>query len=143
MPQEEEIDQMGECHNCGDEVPSEKLEEAPDGNLYCEGCMEESCTCNKCGNWGLNGDDFSWTPSGYPLCSNCYTRCHNCEDVFRHDDTYEYDGEYYCESCYNDIAGERPLYQNIPGGNWYFENRGEKFGPFGTEEEALDYEIPH
>ncbi len=66
--------QTTECECCGERFLGSAIREDDAGTCVCEDCYEENyCTCYQCGN------------------------------IIRNEDSYEYDGEYYCESCYEEV----------------------------------------
>ncbi len=89
-------------------------------SVYCYYSGETECMY--CGrfldNAQDNNDDIEET--GYVICNECckYVQCDCCGCSERsYDDLYELDGEYYCETCYNDhavedIMGETHNYDN-------------------------------
>jgi hypothetical protein len=83
--------------------------------------------CPNCGQYSvLDSKSF--------LCSNCEEKdivhCANCGFVLREDDAMWYDGEAYCEDCWNDLFGfcdncgeyyPREYIARGPDGNFYCE----------------------
>jgi len=68
----------------------------------CDGNTSERCTCAVCGDL-IDYDDSHTGPNGETLCENCfydsYSYCNHCGDVFKSDELYNCDGDYYCEDC--------------------------------------------
>jgi hypothetical protein len=131
------------CVGCNNEVLESELQDAPDGEKYCEQCMDNSVTCHACGSFSLGDGEYSWI-GDYPYCSNCHYNCEDCGEAIVEDDSWSFDGEdsIYCEDCYK--KRETPYlhllapFTKEEGGNWYFKiPHGKEVGPFGTKEEAL------
>jgi len=102
------------CPNCDETVSREDCSENPNGELWCDSCIENGTTeCNDCGGRTWNDDVVSvQTRRGYrrstdPLCETCADRttvtCDDCGEVIYRDDSYRTaSGEDICDSCYGD-----------------------------------------
>ena len=60
--------------------------------------------CMVCGNRVYDGE----VDSDRLECANCYEEyvCSECGEHLTEEDVYEYNGSYYCESCYNELFSE-------------------------------------
>lgn len=128
------------CCGCDEEFLETDLQVGPDGHKYCGNCINDSVTCNECGRFSLNSDDYAWI-GDYAYCPNCFYNCGDCGTTISEEDTWSFedDDTIYCESCYKNR--EKPIepYTKEEGGNWYYKSRyGAEYGPYGTKEEASE-----
>jgi hypothetical protein len=101
------INQGYRCCNCGGRVCRDDIYSAG-GDMYCSNCYHEIyCDCECCGGTVLqdeiiavHGGDVDY------VCERCasrrYTLCERCDEY--HAETYELDGEQYCERCFEDLC---------------------------------------
>lgn len=100
------------CKACGGRHRKDSLTEV-DGEKYCEDCLDENfVTCDECST--LTDREDIETVSGdnkfLDLCPKCLEKltitCEKCDEIVLRENAKEKLGEYYCESCYDEIFEE-------------------------------------
>lgn len=119
------------CGECGDWIRENNARYVPSEDIYiCDRCYDSYfVTCSDCGEI-IREDSAYWVEyrSEY-VCGSCYDRnyftCDRCGEVYPLDESYELDGEYYCEYCYEEENREMESEEIMS----YHGNRGrwEKF----------------
>lgn len=65
--------------------------------------------CSICGA-RIVGDDYEELSVGDIVCSDCVEihckTCENCQELFEVEEMTEVDGDYYCESCFDELFSE-------------------------------------
>lgn len=93
------------CYECGNNYYDEEMEWHND-NAYCPDCYSDLPRCFNC-NQILNSNNCYGISNGESVCENCYENnyftCYSCEEIFHHENSYSYEGEAYCEGCYEDL----------------------------------------
>lgn len=90
----------GHVNNC-----SECGEACDDDETYCTSCLDNSFTCDDCGERHFSDNYYSCDDSTY--CDHCWGnngwRCNACDDEHygSSDRNSADDGEVYCDTCYN------------------------------------------
>ncbi len=101
---------LTECTHCGYVYDKTSVEFYQiDGQIICAHCYANATrTCKDCGTITLR---YVRASCGYShvdfLCSKCaenYTLCYNCGSRFRTETMHEYDGDYYCNECYENCS---------------------------------------
>ena len=100
------------CSWCGEVHSADELHNVNNGEMICDSCFNDSVVCEDCGTRVAYSDSHCIDVSRRgerTICENCmdnYRRCNSCgEWVDRESgDAYysECEGEWYCESCYDD-----------------------------------------
>ena len=77
----------------------------------CEDCLEHHFYyCDDCDSWHREDSVYYIDCEDRYVCENClhdnYRCCENCCEYFPMEDMNEYDGEWYCEECYDEIVSE-------------------------------------
>lgn len=74
--------------------------------IICDRCCDDYTVLCECCNERIWLDEDCGDNSIY-LCESCrdnnYSYCYNCERLIHNEDSYEYDNEYYCCSCYEEL----------------------------------------
>lgn len=87
------------CDGCGEECTYEANLEG--NQVFCEDCYKGSNECECCEN-RISEDDTYWVHD-CPVCPTCFDReaysCYSCGRNDWNDNSFVYDGEYYCEYC--------------------------------------------
>ena len=125
-------DEYVRCEECGDH---EHIDDScsDDNQTYCQSCFEENYTvCEHC------GETFRFDTSQLSsTCSECinelYIECYNCSILILNDNALEYEDEYYCRSCYDELNPPQP--KKPPSGTEY--NFFHFKRPVGIEIECL------
>lgn len=111
------------CADCGREIDLENDDyEVVNDEYVCQHCIEENYSqCYECGEYYYT-NDMTWTDNGW-VCDDCiceYEECADCGEWYRKDDMYWitnpdgddyyvcescYDGEMYCDECFQDCSG--------------------------------------
>lgn len=97
------------CYNCGDIInPDDSI--FHEDEHYCERCYAEIfITCYRC-NYTLWRDDTIESRSGRLYCRACYDirffRCGGCDEETHVNYRFEFSGDQFCESCFEDLTAE-------------------------------------
>lgn len=102
-----DADNYVKCYDCGTWIHIDESYNY-DGNYICETCFNDYYEyCNRCDEIHLR-DEMVETYDGYYVCQWCadnyYFECYECNEVHPSEDACEYNGELYCETCYNDLT---------------------------------------
>lgn len=95
------------CEDCGKLISEDDCYYFDD-RIYCGDCYNENVTtCNCCG-CEIYVDDAIHTATNENICNDCYCdeyfTCDNCGEVYNRDDLNEYDGNYYCNDCFDECC---------------------------------------
>ena len=140
-------DHMETCNCCGvclntDDHMTEVYSSDGDSSFYCEDCFANSTAtyCECCGEYFEEDVPMTYVESerGY-VCDDCldehFTACERCGDMIRCDDAYSFRGNWYCESCYDEISNPQTQiiygYHDYPM-DWEFRGKDDELH-FGVE----------
>lgn len=126
---------VGESHGCyhnGDYV------------RVCESCFNDYYVCcDDCGEYyhendGRRIDDWTW------VCDGCleenWRQCDGCDEYYRCDDMHYDDGDWYCESCWDEREnGDDDNYNDDDGIRSYHDCRGGGFGTSNVGSYGMEY----
>ena len=92
------------CEDCSKVIDDDDTISGPNGDPYCEYCYSNRYSnCDECGET-INSDDAICEESSGPYCEHChdkkYTSCEECNDTIENSDAHEYNGNDYCEDCF-------------------------------------------
>ena len=79
----------------------------PEGRHQTEPVEMETSCCEDCNEEVVEDGNHYTNSSGDPLCDSCaenYVSC-NCGEDVHEEDAYEFDGSYFCQSCYDEEVG--------------------------------------
>lgn len=151
-------DHYKKCENCGEYHQTDDMTDIGDRYEYkyiCESCLDDDYSyCEICGEYYLNENMVrcDWCDEyvcencihtdndNTTLCNGCWNNAYTCDDCgcYVHpDDIYynEYDGNSYCESCYDNANhGAISNYSYKPDPEFYGNNSNNRF--FGVELEV-------
>lgn len=111
MPHEEhnpneELEDQYTCPNCGERT--EELVGEVDGESVCEACYDDATICASCENRTNDTTDISVNGRNQLWCEGCFDEyacvCGRCSLIMHGDSAFSFDGEGYCEDCYNEIT---------------------------------------
>jgi hypothetical protein len=106
MQDEEEVDTLIECENCGGEMDEGDTFTTSDGDIICGDCMTICDNCNDIHN--SSTDDMYWVEGGQ-WCQDCAENhaeyCHSCNEYTTDGSAYVEDrNETWCISCLENYA---------------------------------------
>lgn len=95
------------CSDCGDTIPYSESQRTADGQIVCQSCSDSDySSCDGCSRLFHNDDIYYSSYGERVYCADChseyFTECDNCGGTIHRNDSYEYRGDYYCYSCYNE-----------------------------------------
>lgn len=97
------------CSSCERVVDNDYVLSYGDAQ-YCEDCYSEYYTnCEHCGDT-IDRDGANYVEDVGDFCDSCYNdkygNCHECNKSIEKDAAYEYNEEWYCEDCYQQLGPE-------------------------------------
>jgi hypothetical protein len=93
------------CDFCGNSVLPEDVHEFGNDTIACWRCWRKADYCTWC--------DCPSTELNNGVCQSCEDEtiiCRGCDDRVNIEYSYEHEGRYYCESCYDDINKSDYIY---------------------------------
>ena len=110
------------CACCGRVVKNEDVtlinNGCDDEQYVCRECLTRHCFyCDDCHNYYSESHlwDRDDNISICNICSSDYVNCTDCDCVLHAEDAFVYNGDYYCQSCYDDIRDDLSEYVNDYG----------------------------
>lgn len=104
-----EDDDTQSCDGCGDRYNYEDLCSNESGDVYCMDCWDEiSFYCPKCNETACQNDSVYIKDIEQDWCSDCARHyayiCNKCGEAEAVLTATEVDGEYYCNSCFENLS---------------------------------------
>ncbi len=95
------------CYSC-DKIVDKDYSYSHDNEEYCEDCYGEYfSSCEDC-NETYSRDDLIYVEDVGDFCNHCYkekyTKCEECDTTVEKDSSFEMDGDYYCQECYEKLG---------------------------------------
>lgn len=88
-------DDLVTCYNCATEIDSDSEFQVINEHNYCMNCV---VTCEVCDTSVASHNSIG----GY--CSECGFYCHNCDTASDNNESYEVDGDSWCQRCYENYT---------------------------------------
>lgn len=98
------------CADCGSLILAENAKivnpHLENRRYVCQDCSTNYHRCSHCESLITRSEIWA-SDSDVVICENCSSRyriCEECGSILHEDDVYYYDGQNYCQDCYDDIG---------------------------------------